>query len=567
MMSPSRPRLVVPAGALPTEKEQVESLKSAFDVIEVGTLAEAQRLAATGAGGIALLAPEDGPGSIEGLAAGGVMTVLEFIGEGVGVINDAGELTWANTRLQTYGEETRRRFVDTCLDALEHFNQSGAGSVPLTERPGRKFTFDVEDAQYEVMVSIAAVEPSRERMVRTVVGVLWEVTSSRQLQSRLEAIDAAGAELLHIETSSITRLNMAERLKLLEEKIVRTVRELLNFDNFEIRLVDRETNRLELVTAVGISPLRIGERFYVDEDNSGISGYVAATGRSYLCSDTAADVRYHEGLEGARSSLTVPLWLHDRVVGVFNVESRTANAFDENDRRFAEIFGRYIAMAMHILDLLVVERYTTNEQLAENLLRELNDPLGEITSRTAALRAAAGDDQMRDGLDRILEAAGTLRHRLEACTAGPKSILGAEQELHKCEPDPVMIGKQVLVADNEGAIRDAIGQLLTEKGCQVTVCSGGAETIDILHNSADAGHTFDLVISDIRMPDRNGYEVFRAAKEIDYDTPVILITGFGYDPHHSIVRASQEGLHAFLFKPLKAVALLEAVSNAFVHPT
>ncbi len=125
-----------------------------------------------------------------------------------------------------------------------------------------------------------------------------------------------------------------------------------------------------------------------------------------------------------------------------------------------------------------------------------------------------------------------------------------------------MVGKRVLVADNEPAVLEALGKLLIRKGCNVTTCPCGATTIEMIR-TAHANHDdFDLVISDIRMPDRNGYEVFRTTKEISCETPVILITGFGYDPHHSIVRASQEGLHSFLFKPLKASQLLEAITKA-----
>jgi DNA-binding NtrC family response regulator len=74
------------------------------------------------------------------------------------------------------------------------------------------------------------------------------------------------------------------------------------------------------------------------------------------------------------------------------------------------------------------------------------------------------------------------------------------------------------------------------------------------------------VLSDVRMPDRNGYEIFRAAKDCDPDMPVILMTGFGYDPHHSIVRSSQEGLHCFLFKPFQAQQLLDEVRKALTEP-
>jgi DNA-binding NtrC family response regulator len=44
--------------------------------------------------------------------------------------------------------------------------------------------------------------------------------------------------------------------------------------------------------------------------------------------------------------------------------------------------------------------------------------------------------------------------------------------------------------------------------------------------------------------------------------PVILMTGFGYDPHHSIVRASQDGLQSVLFKPFEIQLLLTQVREA-----
>ena len=76
------------------------------------------------------------------------------------------------------------------------------------------------------------------------------------------------------------------------------------------------------------------------------------------------------------------------------------------------------------------------------------------------------------------------------------------------------------------------------------------------------GPMFQLVVSDIKMPDRNGYEVFAAARRIKPDLPVILMTGFGYDPHHSIVRASQEGLQDVLYKPFQVEQLVELVRKA-----
>jgi len=64
------------------------------------------------------------------------------------------------------------------------------------------------------------------------------------------------------------------------------------------------------------------------------------------------------------------------------------------------------------------------------------------------------------------------------------------------------------------------------------------------------------------MPDKTGYEVFAAARKRRGNMPVILMTAFGYDPNHSIVRASQEGLQAVLFKPFKVNQLLTEVRRA-----
>src|SRR6185437_1704782 len=92
---------------------------------------------------------------------------------------------------------------------------------------------------------------------------------------------------------------------------------------------------------------------------------------------------------------------------------------------------------------------------------------------------------------------------------------------------------------------------------EVTSAGSGAEAIALLEQVE-----FDLVISDIKMPDKTGYDVFAAARRRSQTIPVILMTGFGYDPNHSIVRASQEGLQAVLFKPFKVDQLITEVRRA-----
>jgi len=256
----------------------------------------------------------------------------------------------------------------------------------------------------------------------------------------------------------------------------------------------------------------------------------------------------------------VPLRLNDKIIGVMDVESRQPRAFGDEDRQFLEIFARHIAMALHMLDLLVVERTTTNLSVSDRVGEEIRGPLDDIVNEIDSLREEGVCGQDDRHLEQIRGDVDAIRRRLREVAEGPKSLAGVDRARENDTTDPAIAGKRVLVADDEQKIRKIIGQILQGKGAEVTVCSSGTEAIETIERSTDA--PFDLVISDIRMPDRNGYEVYAAVKSIDKSAPVILMTGFGYDPHHSIVRASQQGLQAVLFKPFEIDQMLDEVRKA-----
>ncbi|MEM6799430.1 MAG: response regulator, partial [Planctomycetota bacterium] len=77
----------------------------------------------------------------------------------------------------------------------------------------------------------------------------------------------------------------------------------------------------------------------------------------------------------------------------------------------------------------------------------------------------------------------------------------------------------------------------------------------------------DAIIADIRLPDMSGYELLLKLHEMNEKAPLILMTGFGYDPGHSIVKARQAGLRAVLYKPFRLDQLLETVEQAVEHPS
>ena len=470
----------------------------------------------------------------------GSEAILDAIADGVAILDPSGQPTWSNDRWDALPGPVRQ----WCREMGE------TGETPrssIVETEARRWRIDARPAPIEAM---------------GVVVVVYEVTTEQAQQVRIDAIQEAGSALTKLVAETVSTRNLAERLRILRDRVITCVHDHLNFDNFEVRLLDRDSNQLELVIALNISPLKIGEIIFAEPENNGISGHVAATGTSYLCPDVRTDPRYRKGLDDAASSLTVPLTLHDKVIGVFNAESYTPAAFDETDLRLTEILARSIAVAMNMLDMLVVERSMTNAQTAKNLLDELDSPLGALRDAAQTLRDDDPPKAARERLaEDIIEGTAAVRQRVEACTSGPRMILDAEQAIRKLKPDPHLTGRRALVADDEEQIRTGAEAILGQLGFEVVSCADGRATIEAIEASMVEERPFDLVLSDIKMPDRNGYEVFHAARSVSPETAVILMTGFGYDPHHSIVRSSQEGLSVILFKPFKTSQLVEAITK------
>jgi CheY-like chemotaxis protein len=258
----------------------------------------------------------------------------------------------------------------------------------------------------------------------------------------------------------------------------------------------------------------------------------------------------------------VPLRLHDRVIGVLNTESTQPGHFDDEDRIGAELLGRYVALSLNILDMLVAERCETNRVIVANLGREAASALDQIAEDARALLARSDNDAMQVMAKRLLENATKVDELLNGAVAGPRGVLGADDFLREGVRDPIFQGQAVLVADDEEPIRRTVRAVLEQQGCVVAEFGDGTSAIRAIRERAATGRPFNLVISDVRMPDANGYEVFRATKDANHATPVILMTAFGYDPNHSIVRSSQEGLHCFLFKPFQVSQLLEESHKA-----
>lgn len=502
--------------------------------------------------------------------AGGIATarhpaelLLNAISDAVCLIDISGAEVWTSARFEEIPDSILAQVRGSYADAVATLT-GPRGLLARSAAAACKFEFADADQEISHDVFIFSADPMGEQTPeadRHLAVVVRDVSDDRRLESRLAAIERAGAELVDIDAETIRAQHSAERLKTLEGRIAGVAHDLLRFDHFVVRLKDERTGRLEPVMAVGLPQEALDLELFAQEEGNGLSGFVAATGRSVICPDVQADERFMPGVDDAGSSLTVPLRLRDKVIGVLNVESKQPDAFSESDRRFCEVFARYISIALHMLDLLVVERSSTNLSVSGRVEGELKECLEDILSQADWLTGVpTNDPETARHIARIRADVESIRARVRNMADGPQTLLGVERALGDREIDPVLSGRRVLVADDESKIRRIIRDVLRSRGCEVEVCENGAVAIDRLGQPDQPG--FDLVISDIKMPDRNGYEVFSAARSLNSDLPVILMTGFGYDPHHSIVRASQEGLQSVLFKPFQIERLIDEARKA-----
>jgi CheY-like chemotaxis protein len=120
---------------------------------------------------------------------------------------------------------------------------------------------------------------------------------------------------------------------------------------------------------------------------------------------------------------------------------------------------------------------------------------------------------------------------------------------------------RVLVADNDERVRRSAHALLGRCGCVVETARDGREALTMARLSS-----YDVILVDIRLPDMGGYEMFRRLRQAQPQARVILMTAYGYDPSHSIVKARQEGLRYVLYKPFRIDQLLDALESAVAQP-
>jgi len=113
----------------------------------------------------------------------------------------------------------------------------------------------------------------------------------------------------------------------------------------------------------------------------------------------------------------------------------------------------------------------------------------------------------------------------------------------------------ILVVEDKDSMRNMLYDTLTEEGHRVDAAVDGRQAIDLISNKS-----YDLVLTDLKMPDVDGLEVLSRVKELDAETSVIVMTAFG--TIEDAVKAMKVGAYDFLTKPFDTEHLCVLINRA-----
>jgi len=223
-----------------------------------------------------------------------------------------------------------------------------------------------------------------------------------------------------------------------------------------------------------------------------------------------------------------------------------------------------IGFAKDLREILHRDQLATLGEVAIGLSHEINNPLGvivnqaELLERDIARLAGEHDvsveterlDAIRREVGRIAEILDRLGEMVRTDTyetvnyIGPARMIDLRsRDLRDRAPDARLRGLRILVVDDDAGICRSLREILAGDGCRVETAEDGALALQKI----EAGD-FDAVLSDVVMPNMDGYELYSSVRRLRPQLPVLMMTAFNYDKDHIIKRGRLSGLEGVIFK-------------------
>ncbi|MBP0445891.1 response regulator [Roseomonas sp. SSH11] len=117
----------------------------------------------------------------------------------------------------------------------------------------------------------------------------------------------------------------------------------------------------------------------------------------------------------------------------------------------------------------------------------------------------------------------------------------------------------VLVAEDESAIAEMIQEVLTDEGFRVTVAADGALALEEYSRNE-----FDVLLTDVRMPNLDGVGLVRRLRQIEADLPIVVLSGYMTGKDFGDLRQLGIPAESILEKPVTFTRLRDALRTALV---
>jgi signal transduction histidine kinase/ActR/RegA family two-component response regulator len=138
-----------------------------------------------------------------------------------------------------------------------------------------------------------------------------------------------------------------------------------------------------------------------------------------------------------------------------------------------------------------------------------------------------------------------------------KTVRGGSAATYTCSrPVKAPYALRVLVVDDQRDVRDSVGEMLGVLGHSVVTASDGAAALALI-----VRETFDVVLTDVGMPEMNGVQLVRRLQSIAPGVPAVLMSGWGIDPD----MATPANVACVLSKPLTMTTLSDAITACAGH--
>ncbi len=219
-----------------------------------------------------------------------------------------------------------------------------------------------------------------------------------------------------------------------------------------------------------------------------------------------------------------------------------------------------IGFAKDLRDIIRKDQLAVLGEIAIGLSHEINNPLEVIANEVELLERFLEDhapaaelaverqrlDAVRREIARVEQKLLRVSEMAGAQTYRTTQYLGAARmiDLSGASAERGVLGeRRVLVVDDDAGVRESVAEILRGEGARVEVAENGKRALDRV-----LSEHFDAVLSDVVMPEMDGYELFQEIRRRSPGTAVVLMTAFYYDRDHVIKRSRLEGLEGVLFK-------------------